>query len=134
MHKKKELDDQKIQKKALLDQTSNQQHQYERLLEQALAEFQAIERATASGLKDRTCQKKVTPSRSWVIQDILTAPQVNTSTLKYVKMATGLTQTDISLVAGLILSSLPSPLLRGMEKHHGPGDTHIAEAFIQVLT
>lgn len=48
---KKELDDQKVQKKSLLDQTSNQQHQYEKLLEQALAEFQAIERATASGLK-----------------------------------------------------------------------------------
>lgn len=46
---KTELDSQKKQKQTLLDQTQNDQKKYSQLLAQALAEFQAIERAVATG-------------------------------------------------------------------------------------
>ncbi|OGK15223.1 hypothetical protein A2690_00395 [Candidatus Roizmanbacteria bacterium RIFCSPHIGHO2_01_FULL_39_12b] len=46
---KTELDSQKKQKQTLLEQTQNDQKKYSQLLSQALAEFQAIERAVATG-------------------------------------------------------------------------------------
>lgn len=47
---KKELDVQKGEKQSLLTQTSNDQKKYEALLANALAEFQAIEKAVGTGV------------------------------------------------------------------------------------
>src|SRR3989344_6433983 len=44
-----DLGTQKVQKETLLDQTQNDQKKYQQLLAQALSEFQAIERAVATG-------------------------------------------------------------------------------------
>lgn len=51
VQQKAALDNQKIQKQALLTQTNNEESKYQQLLDQALAEFQAVERATATGQK-----------------------------------------------------------------------------------
>ncbi len=47
---KKELDVQKVEKQSLLTQTSSDQRKYEALLANALAEFQAIEKAVGTGV------------------------------------------------------------------------------------
>ncbi len=48
---RKDLDSQKLSKQSVLTQTNSEEGKYQKLLEQSLAEYQAIERATATGTK-----------------------------------------------------------------------------------
>lgn len=48
---RKDLDAQKLAKQSILTQTNSEEGKYQKLLEQALSEYNAIERATATGQK-----------------------------------------------------------------------------------